>query len=331
MVIPGYLNRSRHGIFYFRWPFPKQLHPQRQSSTIKVSLNTRDLQFALSWSMDLRYEAKKVLHFGLRHRMTYEEIRKLIKQHFTQLLDSKLKNIAVQGRLSSDVVVSLENGAEFAQQMLDGSTDDLIGSADAARDMLAVARPDAKVDEVEFDTVRREYVRGYREYCKEVLAHDQTYETYELRKTDIPQNSASEIVVPKPILHSTSTVSLADVIKNYSEEAEVGAQWAERTKLEKRGHFDLICEVLGSTKDLSAITLSDAQALKKVLLKYPTNRHKNPKTRGRSLSELLELKGVETLNVQTINKYLQTYGTMFEWALRNGYVSYSPSVGQFPA
>jgi transposase len=30
MFIPTYLSRSRHGIYYFRWPIPKCLHPNRQ-------------------------------------------------------------------------------------------------------------------------------------------------------------------------------------------------------------------------------------------------------------------------------------------------------------
>ncbi len=34
---PPYILKSRHGVFYFRWPLPNQLHPQKQATTIKLS------------------------------------------------------------------------------------------------------------------------------------------------------------------------------------------------------------------------------------------------------------------------------------------------------
>lgn len=61
--------------------------------------------------------------------------------------------------------------------------------------------------------------------------------------------------------------------------------------------------------------------MKDILLHYPRNRNKNPSTRNLSLDELKQCTEIKTINPQTINKYLQTYGTMFEWARRNGYVT----------
>ncbi len=63
-----------------------------------------------------------------------------------------------------------------------------------------------------------------------------------------------------------------------------------------------------------------AREVKELLLKYPKNRNKNRLTKGRDLKEVFAMTDIPKLNAQTINKYLQTYGTMFEWAKRNGYV-----------
>ncbi|WP_377278479.1 DUF6538 domain-containing protein [Rhizobium sp. R86522] len=45
--------KSRCGVFYLRWPLPKQLHPQKKASTLKLSLQTRDpreaQEFATQW------------------------------------------------------------------------------------------------------------------------------------------------------------------------------------------------------------------------------------------------------------------------------------------
>jgi hypothetical protein len=44
---PAYLTISRHRVYYFRWPLPRELHPRGRQSTIKVSLRTRDPKQAI--------------------------------------------------------------------------------------------------------------------------------------------------------------------------------------------------------------------------------------------------------------------------------------------
>jgi hypothetical protein len=41
MQIASYLGQSRHGVYYFRWPLPRHLHPYGRASQIRVSLRTR--------------------------------------------------------------------------------------------------------------------------------------------------------------------------------------------------------------------------------------------------------------------------------------------------
>ncbi|WP_373289419.1 DUF6538 domain-containing protein [Rhizobium wenxiniae] len=53
MFIPSYILKSRHGIFYFRWPLPKQLRPRQKAESIKLSLQTRDPQEALRFPFTL--------------------------------------------------------------------------------------------------------------------------------------------------------------------------------------------------------------------------------------------------------------------------------------
>lgn len=42
MRMPAYLSRSRHGIFYYRYPIPRPLHPKGAATAIRLSLFTRD-------------------------------------------------------------------------------------------------------------------------------------------------------------------------------------------------------------------------------------------------------------------------------------------------
>ncbi|RJK96610.1 hypothetical protein D3P06_17520 [Paracoccus aestuarii] len=41
MRLAAYLSRSRHGVFYFRWPIPASLHPDQKRSHVLLSLRTR--------------------------------------------------------------------------------------------------------------------------------------------------------------------------------------------------------------------------------------------------------------------------------------------------
>nr|WP_309502797.1 DUF6538 domain-containing protein [uncultured Roseovarius sp.] len=40
MHLDAYLSRSRHGIFYFRWPLPKH-HSSDKRTSLRLSLRTR--------------------------------------------------------------------------------------------------------------------------------------------------------------------------------------------------------------------------------------------------------------------------------------------------
>ena len=37
MRLTAYLSTSRHGVFYFRWPIPATLHPERKRFSIRVA------------------------------------------------------------------------------------------------------------------------------------------------------------------------------------------------------------------------------------------------------------------------------------------------------
>src|SRR5690606_10033951 len=63
-----------------------------------------------------------------------------------------------------------------------------------------------------------------------------------------------------------------------------------------------------------------AQMVKNTLLAYPKNRRKNRATRELSLDQALKA-DAEKIATPTVNKYLQTYISLFGWAKRNRYVA----------
>ncbi|WP_152427089.1 DUF6538 domain-containing protein [Paramagnetospirillum caucaseum] len=119
MHAPAYLHLSRHRVFYLRWPLPKALHPQGRPSTVKVSLETCDKRRALQLARSLGYSAERLIAKGTATGMKYEDIRAVVKRHFSDALERKQAQIADTGRLDREMVQALKNGAAFAQDALD--------------------------------------------------------------------------------------------------------------------------------------------------------------------------------------------------------------------
>ncbi|MEH3092257.1 MAG: hypothetical protein PGN20_09485 [Agrobacterium cavarae] len=100
MFNPAYLVKSRCGVFYLRWPLPKQLHPQKKASTLKLSLQTRDPRKALRLSRSLSQIGERLNEYGIAYGMRYDELRETLTDHFRQLLDKAKAEMNETGPLS---------------------------------------------------------------------------------------------------------------------------------------------------------------------------------------------------------------------------------------
>lgn len=71
---PHYLTISRHHVFYFRFPIPEHLHPQRKRTDIKLSLKTRNPRKALQIARILGYIGHHYLQQPEVTRMEFQQI-----------------------------------------------------------------------------------------------------------------------------------------------------------------------------------------------------------------------------------------------------------------
>ncbi|MCL5778332.1 hypothetical protein M1105_15220 [Limibaculum sp. FT325] len=317
MGIPAYLTLSRHGVYYIRWPIPEALHPYGKVSDIKVSLRTRDRREALSLARQLAALADILTSRAVASRMRYDEMRAVIQRHFKSLLDKRTDHIAANGRLSGYDLAVLESARTVAQaplsaELWSGQRED---RDEALRRLQALYGFSVAQGTPEHEILSAEFQRGYRAYIEAVLAHDASFESF----TFDPAAPRAEIVQPAAIPNAGRT-SLKDMAERYLEEGKVGNQWSAKTLNEKEEHFALLFEVVGAEADVRSITSSEARNLKAVLLHYPKNRNKNPKTRNLPLDEVLSVTGVSTISVKTINTYLAAYSALFKWGKSHRYV-----------
>ena len=316
MFVPSYLAVSRHGIYYFRWPLRVTTALKQRSSNVKVSLLTRDPKEALRLSRVLSYLAQQLVQYGTERGMTFDEIRRLLTTHFSEMLARHKLKVASSGRLTPLDKSAFENGSAFAAEavqdgtpLVPGNSDDDLVSGFIERYELGL-QPGTPT----YTTLRTELKRAYRDYCSSVLAYDRSLDSYQFgNETDsAPNADGSAVGLPY--------ISLQKLIERHTKDSKLGEQWTPKTQHEKADHFALLVELLTADRDVTKVSISDAQRVKDTLTKYPKNRRKDPRTRGLALHDALNVQGVQTINVQTINKYLQTYGTMFGWAKRNGLV-----------
>ncbi|WP_287180407.1 hypothetical protein [Mesorhizobium sp.] len=123
--------------------------------------------------------------------MRYDEIRAALRTHFQDALTRRKNEMAARGRLGPEALAAYENGVGFADDaILTGGdifpheTDDSLAIRFAESHQLPLAQgSDA------FVTFKSEMKRAYGAYCAAVLAHDQSFESFDFSEAALPSGT----------------------------------------------------------------------------------------------------------------------------------------------
>ncbi|WP_167496448.1 site-specific integrase [Desulfopila sp. IMCC35006] len=121
-------------------------------------------------------------------------------------------------------------------------------------------------------------------------------------------------------------VKFSEVQESYQSEVEKAGNWTEKTKAENLSIFALFVRVMG---DL-AIDKIDRKLMaeyKTILMKLPPNLNKSPLYKDMSIEDIIAAKPPKTLTVNTLNKYIRRLSGLFNYAVRNGYMTTNPAEG----
>lgn len=168
---------------------------------------------------------------------------------------------------------------------------------------------------------RTEFRLADAAYSNAVLQFNRTHDGYDF---------AEPAKVPEPQAQTASQVKgtvLAEAVAEFTADAKTEKRWTAKTEGEKQEHIDLLYEILGKDRPVNEIGYNEGRTVQKVLRAYPVNRHKAAETRGKALDQILALTGVRTIHPLTINKYLQTYKSLFNWSKRVGLCTDNPFDG----
>ena len=95
MQNPSYLIRSRHAIYYFRYPVANH-----SDGKISISLNTRCPKEALRLSKILEYHAFMVMSKQETKELDYIEVKEILRNHFVEVVERWKRTIDKEGALS---------------------------------------------------------------------------------------------------------------------------------------------------------------------------------------------------------------------------------------
>ncbi len=118
----------------------------------------------------------------------------------------------------------------------------------------------------------------------------------------------------------------SEVIEEFLTEMNSTGTWREKTYSEYQAKLALFMRITGDIP-ISKHDFSTGREYKKNLLKLPANLNKDPKFKGKSISQVLKIESLKKMSPITINNHFKCLIAFFQWAVRNGYVAQNFVVG----
>lgn len=295
----AYLSRSRHGIFYFRWPISRAIHPKGLRSDVKLSLDTRCPRRALTLARLLMGTAATGIAGAARH-MRYDEIRQHVREHFQTALAAFKERVASDGMPTAQSLEAMQNSLDLdkADLLAAMGTSHPDGEAGILRRFLSLRGVSEEVPADRHDMMLQEYHAGFQAYFREAFTHLRTFDAYDLT----PAQPVSQQPAPAPAIVASEDappavnalpLSFAETVAAYMAEGRSSSLWTTKTMTTKTEKLRLLGELTGN-RPVSELNKADARHVKNVLLRMPKNRNKMPQTRDLSIEEASKLTGVST-------------------------------------
>ena len=317
----SYLSLSRHGIFYFRWPIPRSIHPNGKASHVRMSLDPRLPSAARRLSHILIVSGQGLLTRPTVLAMRYDDMRRHVEAHFRATLEKYKNRILAEGDPSGRNVEALTSSVSLVQ---DDLWDELVDQPDDhGNDLLGRFKALSSVPQLTAGQevqLRTEIKRGYRSFLDAALQYHASLDRYELSE---PSNTATASVPEQSPIASYSAAPEAtykSAVQEYMAEGQRGGLWAAKTISEKSDALDLLGQITGD-KPTAQLTKADARFAKAVLSKLPKNRSKDPRTRDLPLSDMLAVEGIQKIAARTVNAYVSAFQSFARWAVHNGHAT----------
>lgn len=311
MKLSSYLTRSRHGVFYFRWPLPPSIEGKRQ--TVRISLRTRCPDQAGDLARYLASCGRLLKDHKALTRLRQDEIRAHVQFYFRSQLDKYLEHMNDTG-LPQHSFDLMRQELEVHKNAVDGADvlSDLYIDSEEFCSTVGIAKPQWDTN---LPSIRREWRKGRQDMLRRVLEAAERLEHYSFDEE--PPRASEPLAAPAAVTSSPLGVAVDDFISEHAR------QWALKTTKQNRAYLHILIEYFGPERHLGTITKQDASAVKKVLQDLPASRNTKPKLKAMPLMEVIKEPGHGKIAAKTINSHIQMFKMFFDWAERHGYAPHS--------
>jgi integrase len=268
-----------------------------------------------------------------------ERIAQLVQKYLLETLDNDEKCRAIGGTVTTDTVslgdLSLleasNMGATEAQSVLKSVTrwlqlaDHSVMRVVTKRILTAegvAVDPESET----YQTLSRELLRAFQGVLNvRILRSTGDYSVPDSELIPRLKGQPRGTVAPPVVtIADISIVRFSEVQKRYIAEAEQGGNWRSKTKAEYIAIFGLFVRIMGDL-DIKKIDRQMMSSFKDMLTKLPPNLNKNPAYRDKSIDDILASKPKSTLASRSVNKHLTRMGSLFNFAVNNGYMQVNPA------
>lgn len=302
MKLSAYLSPSRHGIYYFRWPLPRNKDRKRQ--TIRISLRTRCPDRAGDLARYLASCGRLIRDNSDLARLRQDKIREMVRAYFQAQLNQYLEWLRNRG-LSPNAL------EDARSEMLDH--DCMVDLRSVHPSHLPIARFKRKMEisDTAWNTNQPafsiELRKGRRDMLRRVLEAAEGLEHYSY------SYESETLPAPPQSLSANLGMAIDDFMAEHSRE------WPARNANQIRAYLNILLEYFGPDRLLGSITKQDASAVKKVLQVLPASRNTKPALKDLTLMEVINVTGLKTISAKTINSHIGTFKRFFDWAERHGH------------
>lgn len=315
-----YFRRGDH--YWFCFTYPIALRQHLRASELRFSLKTTSKDYARYCASAISLKLKKVMK-KMNSNITHSYIKSIASQWLQDSINDAEKFYAqlpeMNEREWSERYESLQEGLSDARETLSlnkASRTDRITESLLREESTTFPASDTQLLRRELAKAKVKLVESHIEILSglDVEALKHIAEHVQARSTSDP---SEENISHSPLL--------SELIDKYVAVKIEAGDWQGRTAMQQEAVLKLFLRINGDTP-IKQLSRDDVRDYRVKIQRLPPNINKNPKSRGKTIEEILKLE-LKPMSAKTSSQSLERVSTFLNWLVNEGFIEKNPAKG----